>query len=66
METDGLMILPEPLRLAFPECPFTSTSQFSRLPFDTLEIGLCHLQPRIWIRTVPLKEEMENDWGMGT
>lgn len=61
-ETNGLIILPEPLCLAFPECPITSTSQFSVLPVDTLEIGLCHLQHRIWARTVPLKEEMENGY----
>lgn len=65
-ETDGLMIVPEPVCLAFPECSITSTSQFSFLPFNTFEIGLCHLQPGIWIKTVPLKEEMENDWRMGT
>lgn len=65
-ETNGLMILPEPLCLAFPEYSITSARQFSFLPFNTLEFGLCHLQPRIWIKTVPLKEEMENDWRMGT
>lgn len=65
-ETDGLMIVPEPVCLAFPECSITSTSQFSFLPLNTFEIGLCHLQPGTWIKTVPLKEEMDNDWRMGT